>query len=231
MNDWYLLGILLCLALAALFAALNPLRKYKLLTSIVALIALVLLMFAYAVWGDYFGFQAHQLKQKKQQEVAMILQSPKRTDTLIQTMISRLDKTPKSTEGWYLVGKLYLSQKKYQEAQDAFAQAYALNPQHIQSGLYYAQCLWELNHQQFNEKSRQILQHVLTLDENQADALAMLATDAYSMHHYDQAIAYWERLLVLVPEGSNEAKAIRRAIVRAGKKLSGPNVDDSSNAP
>lgn len=218
MGEWCLFSILILLAALGVLAAFYPLRKYKVLICFFVPVVLVLLMVAYFMWGDYFGLQAHQLKHKKAQEVQMMLQSPERTSALIQTMTRRLDKTPKSAEGWYLVGKLYLSQKKYHEARDAFALAYQLNSSHIQIGLYYAECLWELNHQRFNIKSRRILHHVLKLNPNQPDALAMLAMDAYSMHHYDQAITYWERLLVLVPEGSEEAKAIQRAIVRAGKK-------------
>jgi cytochrome c-type biogenesis protein CcmH/NrfG len=214
MNEWFSLSTLLFLVLIGVFFAIYPLRKYKLFIVVVIPISLTFLIVGYGVWGDFFGLQAHLFKQIKSQEVQSILKSPQRTETLIQTMIQRLDKTPKSTQGWYLVGKLYLSQKQYKKACDTLGVAYELNSNDTKIGVLYAQSLWELHHQQFERKSRKILHHVLKINPNQSDALAMLAMDAYTMHHEDQAIEYWERLLVLMPEDSKEFKAIQEAIVK-----------------
>lgn len=42
---------------------------------------------------------------------------------LIQEMQVHLQKDPESREGWYLLGKLYLSQNRTTEAAEAFAKA------------------------------------------------------------------------------------------------------------
>jgi cytochrome c-type biogenesis protein CcmH len=214
MTEWYVLSGLCLLGILSLCAGVYPLRHNRYLVWIALPVALVFMIGAYGAWGDFFGLQTHLLKQRKSQEVQSILKSPERTEALIQTMIQRLDKTPKSAQGWYLVGKLYLSQKQYKKACDALGVAYELNSSDTQIGIFYAQSLWELHQQQFDPQSRKILHHVLNINPNQPDALAMLAMDAYTTHHEDKAIEYWERLLALTSEGSKEAKAIQEAIVK-----------------
>ena len=59
---------------------------------------------------------------------------------------------------------------------------------------------------------------VLKSNPKQPDALAMLAMDAFLSKAYSQAIAYWERLLVLVPKDSEDALAIRKAIAKAQQR-------------
>ena len=44
--------------------------------------------------------------------------------------------------------------------------------------------------------------------------------DAYTNHHYQEAINYWQQLLKLAPEQSEEAPMIRRAIAKAQQALS-----------
>lgn len=47
----------------------------------------------------------------------------------------------------------------------------------------------------------------------------MLAMDAFVSHAYEDAIRYWQRLLKLAPEQSEEAQAIRKAIAKAEEHL------------
>jgi len=218
MTEWYVLSGLGLLAILTIGVSIYPLRRNRLLVWIVPPLAVLFMLVAYSAWGDFFGLQTHLLKQRKSQEVQSILKSPKRTAALIKTMIQHIDETPKSAQAWYLVGKLYLSQKEYQQACDAFALAYKLNSDDSQIGVFYAQSLWSLNHQQFNALSRQVLHHVLKINPNQPDALAMLAIDAYTEHHKEQAIIYWERLLALMPPESAEVRAIQEAIVKAKRE-------------
>ena len=172
-------------------------------------------LLAYGHWGNFSAWQKHEQRVTKQREVQAILTSVGGTDALISEIKKRLDKTPASAHGWYLIGKLYLTQHDNLHAKEAFALAYELTPDDEQITLHYAQSVWDSNQQAFNPSTRALLQAVLNKNPKQPDALAMLAMDAFTRHHYKTAIRYWEQLLTLVPPQSEEAGSIRQAIAKA----------------
>ena len=117
-----------------------------------------------------------------------------------------------------MLGRLYASQGTWEKAKAAFAMASELEPDSEKYRINYAQSLWQLNHQAFNDAIRAVFFSVLKSNPEQPDALAMLAMDAFLSKAYSQAIAYWERLLVLVPKDSEDALAIRKAIAKAQQR-------------
>ncbi|TAL61437.1 MAG: tetratricopeptide repeat protein, partial [Legionella sp.] len=132
----------------------------------------------------------------------------------------KLDDKPRSAKGWFLLGKLYSSQTEYGKAQDAFTKAHELNPDDEQFTVFYIHSLWISNNQQFNDAIRQLFKDSLVKNPKQADALAMLAMDAFLEHHNEQAVGYWQRLLQLTAPQSEEAEAIRKAIAKAQSEFS-----------
>jgi cytochrome c-type biogenesis protein CcmH/NrfG len=132
---------------------------------------------------------------------------------------AKLDDSPKSAKGWYLLGRIYSGQNEQQHAVDAFAKAYQFDPQNEQYMVNYAHSLWQLNNRQFTVQITELFSNLLKNNANQPDALAMLAMDAYTSHAYEDAIDYWQRLLKLAPQQSEEAQAIRKAIAKAEEQI------------
>jgi cytochrome c-type biogenesis protein CcmH len=114
---------------------------------------------------------------------------------------------------------LYAGQEERQQAVDAFAKAYQLNPDDEQYAVNYAHSLWQLHNRQFTVQITEIFNNLLKNNPNQPDALAMLAMDAFVSHAYEDAISYWQRLLKLAPPQSKEANAIRKAIAKAEAEI------------
>ncbi len=175
--------------------------------------------FAYWRWGAWPDWQKYIQQQAKQQQVQAMLRSVRNPQDLIAKLQARLEHQPDSARGWYLLGRLYASQDQWQQAHDAYAKAYRLKPHDEQITVNYAQSLWQLNHQAFDTEIRTLFQSILLKNVNQSDALAMLAMDAFVGHAYQQAIDYWQRLLKNSPPHSEEAQAIRKAIVKAQQKM------------
>lgn len=215
MTEWISWGIFFLLACSAIVFSLYPLRSNKKVCALLGLLMLLGIFLLYCAWGGFAQWQHHEHKRQQQQEVQAMLGSIGSTDVLIERVKARLDKTPASAHGWYLIGKLYLSQGDNAHAQEAFALALNLNPNDEQTLLHYAQTVWNGHHQAFDKHTRTLLQNLLQKNPNQPDALAMLAMDAFTRHHPKIAIRYWERLLTLVPPDSNEAKSIRQALSNA----------------
>ena len=174
---------------------------------------------AYWCLGSWPDWTTYIKKQTRQQQAQVMLQSVRNPQELINKLIVRLKQEPDSARGWYLLGRLYASQNQWQQASNAYANAYRLKPTSVQTEINYAQSLWQLNHQTFDAKSRALFQSVLLKNENQPDALAMLAIDSFIGHAYQQAIDYWQRLLKIAPPQSEEAQAIRKSIARAHQKM------------
>jgi len=222
MNEWWLLICFLILLLLALSVAIYPLRKSRMALFLTPVL-IVLVGLSYWHWGAWPEWVNHLEANDKQQRIQTMLKSIRDPAELIAKLKSTLRKQPNSARGWYLLGRLYVSQNQWQQANKAFERAYTLQPDDEQITVNYAQNLWQLNHQTFDNTSRVLLNSVLQRNANQPDALAMLAMDAYQLHHYQQAIDYWQRLLKLASPQSEEAQAIRKAIAKAQHALSNSN--------
>ncbi len=219
-NEWWLLVGLSFFLIIAVLVALYPFRKGKISILMLTPLLFFIVATAYWRWGAWPEWRNFIQQQVKQQQAQAMLQSVKSPQELIDKLQARLKKQPDSARGWYLLGRLYASQGQWQEASNAYAKAYRLQPTQEQITVNYAQSLWQLNHQQFDDNIRAKFQSVLNSNDTQPDALAMLAMDAYKGRAYQQAIDYWQRLLKVAPPQSEEAQAIRKAIAKAQHKLS-----------
>ncbi|MFJ1268121.1 tetratricopeptide repeat protein [Legionella lytica] len=219
MNEWWLIALLATLTLLASLVIIYPLRRHWLARLLLVPIIFILAFSGYFNWGGFAKWQDYLQFQEKQQKADAMLKSIKSPQELITKLRAKLDDTPKSAKGWYLLGRLYTGQEEKQNAVDAFAKAYQFDPKDEQYAVNYAHSLWVLNNRQFTEQVTSIFVNLLKNNPNQPDALAMMAMNAYVSHAYEDAIAYWQRLLQLAPQQSEEAQAIRKAIAKAEEQL------------
>jgi cytochrome c-type biogenesis protein CcmH len=206
------------LSIYLIFLPLGLKALYRLPGSILLLGGLLLL---YWKWSSFHAAHDYLNAEQKKEEVQAFLQDHPEPEKIIQQLRKQLQKDPKSAKGWFLLGRLYASEGKWQRAKESFATAYRLNPMDIKIAVNFAQSLFQNNQQQFTPLSLKIYNSVLQSNQNQPDALAMLAMNAFMSHDYKSAIAYWERLLKLAPQNSEEASAIRKAIARAQQREKG----------
>ena len=215
MNEWSLLLVFVVFLIISLIVALYPLQKRAMSGMLLAPIIFSLVAFAYWRWGAWPDLNRFIHQQARQQQAQAMLKSIRNPQELIDRLKARLEQQPDSPRGWYLLGRVFASQEQWPQAHEAFAKAHHLKPDDEQTTVNYAQSLWQLNHQKFNDESRALFQTVLQKNANQPDALAMLAMDAFIGHAYQQAIDYWQRLLKFAPPQSEEAQSIRKAIAKA----------------
>ncbi len=219
MSEWCLYLGFMILLLTALVIALYPLRQHRIGVILLVPLFTIVIGVAYWYWGTWLDWRLYLKQTIQQQQVHALLQTIHGSDELINKLKARLNEKPKSARGWYLLGRLYASQNQWQQANDAFATAHRLKPSDEQVTVNYIQSLWQLNHQEYNNTIRDLLKALVKGNPNQPDALAMLAMDAYMSQVYQQAIDYWQRLLLLAPPQSEEAQAIRKAIAKAQQNI------------
>jgi cytochrome c-type biogenesis protein CcmH/NrfG len=219
MNEWWLIGLLSGVALVACMVFIYPLKRTKLLSILMMPLLLILVAGGYYQWGGFNLWQDYQQKNRSQEQAQKMLKAVKSPQELIAQLKSKLDNTPKSAKGWYLLGRLYSAQNDNEHASDAFAKAFELAPDNEQYAVNYAHGLWQLNNREFTPAIVELFKKLLNQNPKQPDALAMLAMNAFMHHEPEEAISYWQRLLKLVPPESEEALAIRKAIANAQKDI------------
>ncbi|KTC65904.1 cytochrome c-type biogenesis protein (plasmid) [Legionella adelaidensis] len=213
-KELILIGIFIFLSAIALVLAFYPLRKTKSI-SILAIFLLAGIVAAYWQWGGFKSWQLYEKELTKKAQVQALLKQIKDPDELITKLQEKLKDNPNSAKGWYLLGRIYASKGEWEQAEKAFKIAYQLKPHQVKYILNLGQSIWQRNHQEFTPASRKLFKKILEIDKNQPDALAMLAMDAFMSHDYEIAINYWQKLLTLAPENSEESRMIRKAIARA----------------
>lgn len=166
----------------------------------------------YAYWGSWPAQQRFNRKQVRAQAAAAMLSKIKSPVELMTRLQQHLDKHPDSARGWYLLGRLHASQHEWEAAHTAFAKAYHLQPEHAQIAVNYAQNLLTRHQAGDADLARNILKTVLEKQPNHMDALLLLAVEAQGRQSVEEALGYWRRLLLLVPDDSPEADSIRKAI-------------------
>lgn len=219
MNEWWLLSILFILVFFSSIVMIYPLRSHRVVSIFLVFIIFVLACTGYYNWGGFLPWHEYMHQKQSKALAQQLLKSIKSPEELIDKLKAKLYAHPDSAKGWYLLGRLYTSQNEEQNALNAFAKAYYLNPKEEQFAVHYAHSLWQLNKQQFNPEILGVFQSLLKNNPKQPDALAMLAMNAFLSHDYDGAINYWQRLLELAPEQSEEAMAIRKAIAKAQEQM------------
>lgn len=219
MNEWWLLSFLFGITLLACALIVYPLRRHLLVSLLLVPVIFALSFTGYYFWGDFAKWQDYLQHQESQSQAQNMLKNIKSPQELIEKLRARLDDTPKSAKGWYLLGRLYAGQDDRKNEVAAYAKANQLEPANEQYEVNYAHSLWQLNNRQFNAQITDLFQHLLKNNPNQPDALSMLAMNAFVNHAYEEAIAYWQRLLKLAPAQSEEAAAIRKAIAKSEERL------------
>ncbi len=219
MNSWLLITLIIGCSVVASLLLLYPLKKHRICFILGSVATVVLINAGYFYWGGFSLYDAEVQKQESQKQAKTILATVKSPQALIAQLRAKLDDTPQSAKGWFLLGRLYLSQQNEQLAFEAFAKAAHFAPQNEEYVVHYAHSLWQLNKQQFNPQLITIFTDLLQRNPNQPDALAMLAMNAYKEHLYEQAIDYWQRLLQQMPAQSKEAVAIQQAIAKAQEQM------------
>ncbi len=213
MFDPWIVGLGLVLVVVSIVVAVYPWRHARVWAGISALGLMVLVLALYAVTGSFFALRAHRVHVDAAQRARAVLQQSDGVLGLIRRIQNKVDQHPDDVQGWYLLGRLYASQQQWTHAQQAFAHAYRQAPQDEKILVNYAQSVLMNTRKPFVLHLRRALADRLQQHPQSMDVLMLLAQDAYWRHDKNQAMTYWNQLLLLLPPESKEAKQLRQRMV------------------
>lgn len=141
--------------------------------------------------------------------------SPVEVEAMVAQLATRMEKNPDDPRGWVLLARSYYVMQRMPEAAAAYAKAAERITDDPDLYADYADALAMSQGRNLAGKPMELVSRALKINPSQPKALAMAGTEAFDRKDYPAAIAYWERLLPMLPPGSEMSKSIVEGIAEA----------------
>lgn len=199
--------------------------RWLLIAAVVTVPALTVSL--YLLLGKPEGLKAHNQTQGAGQS-----QTPTRAqiETMVRELEQKLKAQPNDVKGWATLGNSYGVLGRFKESAAAYAHATELAPGNAQLLADYADVLAMAQGKNFEGEPEAIIQRALQADPNHVKGLALAGSAAFQRKDYDTAVDYWQRLIKLLPSGSDFASSVRGSIAQAQKLSSQTPADAPSTA-
>ena len=144
--------------------------------------------------------------------------SPEQRNEMIRGMVARLaarlKDAPDDLQGWLHLGRAYDVLKEPDKAADAYAQAAKLKPADpdILASEVDAMMADRSPSDPIPESAIAVLKELNALDASEPRALWYLGLAAAQAHQLDEAKAYWQKLLSVLPPDSADRKMVSEAL-------------------
>lgn len=106
-----------------------------------------------------------------------------------------LDRQPDNYQGYYLLGRSYMSMGRFQDAAGAFAHVVTLTEDDPEPLSQYAQALFLAQDSQVTPQIEELVDRTLTLQPDNVTALGLKGVISFENKQYRDAIKAWEPLL------------------------------------
>ncbi len=138
----------------------------------------------------------------------------------VDKLAKRLEQNPNDAQGWLMLARSYTSMERFSDAVTAYERATALNGNDAGIWADYAEALAMSNGRRLAGKPTEAINRALQIDPKNQKALALAGSAAFEAGDYQKAVDHWQKLLPLLPPGSDIAQTVADEIAKA-KKLAG----------
>ncbi|MCY1282818.1 cytochrome c-type biogenesis protein CcmI [compost metagenome] len=141
----------------------------------------------------------------------------------MEEMTARLERAvkaqPDSAEGWYFLGRTYMTQERVEDAARAFEQAARLSNRQPEVLGQWAQALYFAGGKKMTDQVRALADEALKGDPQEVTTLGLLGIAAFEDSDYAGAVKYWERLVAVLPADDPSRSALQGGIERARQRM------------
>jgi len=156
--------------------------------------------------------------------------SPHQLEASIAQLAARLEKNPLDGKGWVMLARSQAVLGRFAEASSAYARSVALFPENAQLLADYADTLAMAQGHRLQGEPEALLERALRADPDNAKALVLAGTVAFGKKHFATAVNHWQRLVGMIPAGSELARSIQARIAEA-KRLTAGGVRQPADGP
>ncbi|QCI13771.1 c-type cytochrome biogenesis protein CcmI [Pseudomonas putida] len=192
----------------------EPLRQGHLGKALPLLAAVLVPLLAL---GLYLHFGAADKVELTQEFAA----APKTMEEMTTRLERAVEAQPDSAEGVYFLGRAYMAEQRPADAARAFERAVSLAGRQPELLGQWAQALYFAADKKWSEQVQALTDEALKADPKEVTSLGLRGIAAFEGERYQEAIDYWNRLLVLLPEGDTSRAALQGGIDRAAERLGG----------
>ena len=135
---------------------------------------------------------------------------------MVAGLAARLERQPEDLEGWRMLGRSWGVLGEPEKAADAYAEVARRAPDALEAQVDYAGALLALDAVDAPPSPELVaqLQKVLTLDQDNPEALFHLGRAAAARGDSTGAVRHWQRLLAQLPASSPERAALENLLER-----------------
>ena len=139
----------------------------------------------------------------------------------VEKLAARLKQNPNDPQGWTMLARSYVMQGRFSDAALAYEKLTALNPNDADAWADYAEALALANGQNLAGKPTEAINRALQINPNHQKALDLSGSAFYQAGDYNKAVEQWQKLLKLLPPGSDELKTVTAQISRTKELAAG----------
>jgi cytochrome c-type biogenesis protein CcmH len=136
----------------------------------------------------------------------------------VAQLAKKLESRPDSAEGWFLLGRSYMTLDRYRDAADAFRRARQLAPHQPDVAGAFAEARIAAAGGRVDDEARAALRNVLTSDPTSPQARFLLALDQAQQGDLRGAVQGWVDLLALSPADAAWLPAVREHLLQAARQ-------------
>lgn len=131
---------------------------------------------------------------------------------------SELQQQPDNVSDWLLLGRVGVALDNADTATQAFARAYALQPENREAQLSYAEVLTRSADAEQQKQAEQILRKLGEANPADLRVLNLLALNAFQQGQYGKALEGWTLMLRVLPPDDPRVDMLKRSISQARAK-------------
>lgn len=190
----------------------QPVRLPRNPAKILAMLLVILLPLCSVLLYQYLGNTRALLPQQQgaANDTGII-----RSEEGLQELEKELAKRPGDPNGWWTLARSYTELRRFPEAEKAYQHLVELVPNEAQLWANYADVYAMAHDRTLQGEATSMLEKALMLDPNNMTALALSGNAAMERGDAVAAINHWQKLLVQLQPGSQDAEMILRGIQSA----------------
>ena len=147
-------------------------------------------------------------------------------EEMVEKLAARMKEKPDNAEGWFMLGRTYMSLNRYEEAVSALEKTNELVPNNPAVMLRYADALTMLRGGQMSGKPFELIKKAVAMKPDDPTGLWLLGMGYAEQGEYQKAISYWNLLLPLLKDDKSINEVTR--LIQQAKRKSGSTIADTA---
>ena len=141
---------------------------------------------------------------------------------MVDALVIKLKNNPDNPAGWAMLARSYKAMGRFEEAQQAFEKAGTFVSGNPDLLVDQAELVGILAGNNLTGKPQQMIDAALRMNPEHPMGLMMAGVASYQSGDYPGAVTRWEKLLSLIPPGSQDAEQVQANIADARAKAGMP---------